>query len=197
MKLMMGISMGKTNRTMLAALFASVALAAPIGAFAATIFDVAAEEMLKQAGEVRQRLNLTANQATLWFKAEARTREILRERQARHERFQAELNAALGSPGSLRDLAKNLAAEDELSLQENRSSREMWLGIDDALDDVQRQGFRAFIRELLARADAPQDARREALPKPAGDGNNDHGGKRGGRGGGMGGSMSGGGMSRF
>jgi hypothetical protein len=165
-------------------LFAAV-LSAPTLAFAATLFDVPSEEMLRQAGEIRQKLNLQNTQAMLWLQAEGATRDMLRERQARRERLLIELGAALGTALPLRDLAKKIAAEEDFSLLETRRNRELWLDIDASLDDASRQAFRSAIRQQLEKPEGSKDARKDGETSPA---RENRGGRRG-QGGGTGGGM--------
>ena len=181
-----GARMAKAKGSLFGVLFAAVILVVPGPAFAATIFDAAPEEMLRLASAARQKFNLSASQATLWFQAEAKTREILRERQARRERLLAEMAAGLNAPAGLRAAAKEIAAEEEVSLQETRLIGDIWLAIDDALDSAQRAGFRAEIRALMRWTAPSAEARHEAAPNPA-----PSGGRRG-RSGGMGGEFGGG-----
>lgn len=169
-------------------LFAAV-LSAPTLSFAATLFDVPTEEMLRQSGEIRQQLNLQNTQAMLWLQAEGATREMLRERQARRERLLIELGAALSTAVPLRDLAKKIAAEEDLSLLETRRNRELWLDVDASLDDASRQAFRAAIRQQLEKPQGSKDARKDGEPSPARETPRENRSGRRGQGGGTGGGM--------
>lgn len=172
------------KRSALGLMFAAV-LSAPTLLFATTLFDVPSAEMLRQAAEMRQKLNLQNNQAMLWLEAEAATHAMLRERQARRERLQAELGAALTTALPLRDLAQKIAAEEDLSLLESRKSRELWLDVEAALDDANRQELRAAMRQQLEK---PEDARtvgKEGDGGPAREAPRENRGGRRGQGGGM------------
>ncbi|MHB1590696.1 MAG: hypothetical protein ACYCTW_04065 [Sulfuricella sp.] len=124
--------------------FAGLGMTGSLSSFAMLLMDAPGEEVLKQSAEIRLRLNLTANQQVLWQQVETRTREMVRERQARRERLQDELKS---SPDDrkieLRDLAKKIDAEEDLGSQEIRKIRELWLTLDDALDDIHGAVYRA------------------------------------------------------
>jgi hypothetical protein len=51
----------------------------------------------------------------------------------------------------LRDMAAWVDREADLSMQEDRQLRELWLTVNDALDDHQRQTVLAFLADELAR----------------------------------------------
>ena len=57
-----------------------------------------------------------------------------------------------GSKIELRELAKRLDAEGDLSNQESKQLRELWLTVNDALDDNQRQIIRAVLADQLQRS---------------------------------------------
>lgn len=176
--------MNQAKINALGAMFAAV-LSAPTFSFAATLFDAPSAEMLRQAGAIRQQLKLQNNQAMLWLEAEAATHAMLRERQARRERLQAELGAALATPVPLRDLAQKIAAEEDLSLLETRKNRELWLDVEAALDDANRQEFRAAMRQQLEKPEDSRAARKEGDGGPAREAPRESRGGRRGQGGGM------------
>lgn len=89
----------------------------------------------------------------------------------------------------MRDLAKKIDAEDELGNQEIREIRELWLTLDDALDDTQRQAAYAFLREQIDRLDQINESPKESSMKPEGETKKESRGGRMPRGGGMGGSQ--------
>lgn len=156
--------------------------------YATPVMEMRAEDLVPMAAEFRTELKLTPNQSTLWQRVEGRSKAILRERQARRERLQASLKSRLDVPKvELRDLNGAIEAEQAATLEEDKQLRGMWLEVNDALDDSQRQQVATMIGEQLMRVAGAE--RREA---PRGE---EKGGKRGGAGGkrgGMGG-MGGGG----
>lgn len=175
----------KFSKRLAALLFAGLGMTGSLPSYAMLFMDVQGEEVLKQSAEIRQKLNLTANQQVLWQQVESRTREMVRERRARRERFQAELKSSLDDRKiELRDLAKKIDAEEELGSQEISKIRELWLTLDDALDDTQRQAAHAFLREQIDRFDQIK----ESSMKPEGEVKRESRGGRMSRGGGMGGN---------
>jgi predicted phage tail protein len=152
-------------------------------AFAVPVMDMRAEDLVPMAAEFRQSLNLNANQQTLWAKVESQSKALLRERKARRDRLQEATRQGLQAQNvELRDLQKALEDEQATSAQEDRQLREWWLGINDALDDGQRQAAAKFLLDQLIRMEVEPGTHAE---KPAGS----EGGRRGGHGGhaGMGG----------
>lgn len=168
---------------------AAALLACAAGAAIATpVMEMRADVLMPMAAELRKSLNLNANQQTLWQQVEGRSRTILRERQSRRERLQKALATALAAPKvELRELDGAIAAEAGASAQEDQQLRELWLGVNDALDEGQRAQVAALAAEQLMRV-ADSEARR---PAPRGD-DEGKGQRRGGRGkagGGIGGGM--------
>jgi hypothetical protein len=179
----------KFSRRLAALIFVGFGVTGSLPAYAMLLMDAPGEEVLKQSAEIRLRLNLTANQQVLWQQVESRTREMVRERRARRERLQAELKSSLDDRKiELRDLAKKIDAEEELGSQEIRKIRELWLTLDDALDDTQRQVAHAFLREQIDRFDQIKESPKESSMKPEGEAKKESRGGRMPRGGGMGGS---------
>jgi uncharacterized membrane protein YgcG len=172
------------------ALLLSLALgAAP--AFALPLMDMRADDLLAIAPEFSKSLNMTPNQLTLWRQVEGRSRAILRERQLRRERMQLQARTQLdGANVELRDLGAALDAEAAASSAEDKQLRELWLTVNDALDDKQRHQVAAFVADQMMRV--PDSAVPHRAPQDEGEGGG-HG--RGGaghgkRGGGMGGGTS-------
>jgi hypothetical protein len=176
-------------RAMLLAL--AVGAAAP--SFAVPLMDMRAEDLLPMASELRKALNLNANQQTLWQRVESHSRTMLRERQSRRERMQEQARAKLDSPNvELRELNALIDAEAGLAAAEDKQLRELWLTVNDALDDGQRRKVATLVTEQMQRVPEANQ------PHGGGDREKGEGGdhKRGGgagRGrGGMSGGMSGG-----
>jgi hypothetical protein len=165
-----------------ACLFAfALGTAAPI--FAVPLMDMRAEDLLPMASEFKKSLNLDANQQTLWQQVESRSHAVLRERQHRREALQDKARALLAKPDvELRELNALVEAESAASSQEDKQLRELWLGVNDALDDGQRRQMATFVREQLMRV-VPE-------ARPAGERSAPKGTERGGRG--MGGHGRGG-----
>jgi len=164
-------------------------------AFAVPVMDMRAEDLVPMAAEFRKSLNLNANQQTLWAKVESQSHALLRERKARRERLQEATKLALQAQNvELRDLQAGLEAEQAATAAEDRQLREWWLGINDALDDGQRQAAAKFLVDQLIRMEDGPGGGHERPP-------GEEGGHRGGRGGhgaraGAGGGMGGPGGGR-
>lgn len=159
---------------------------------AVSVMDVKLESLMPRMAEIKKSLNLNANQQTLWQQTESKTNTILHTREVRRQHLQAEIGQRMDqSDGELRDMAKLIDAEEDLSGQESRQIRELWLTVNDALDDNQRRIAQGFLAEQLrSQADGPHDgARGKSADTP----------KRGGMGrkGGMGGGMGSGGSMQF
>ena len=163
---------------------AALALILHAGAATASpLMDLRADDLLAMAPELRKALTLNANQQLLWQQSEQRTRALLRERQGRRERLQAQAAALANNPGAeLRTLGTAADAEAQASAQEDQALREQWLLLNDALDDRQRAVVLRFLADQLERV-------RDAAP-PRGEG----GGAR--EGGGHGGPSGPGGRGR-
>jgi hypothetical protein len=121
--------------------------------YALSVMDIHPEDLVRQASDVRKTLNLNPNQQLLWQQVESKIRMILQVRQLRRERLQADLQSRLDdSRTELRDLAGRLDAEDAFSSQEDKQLRDLWLTVNDALDDNQRQIILAFLADQLQRS---------------------------------------------
>lgn len=170
----------------------ALAIGSAAPSFAVPLMDLRAEDLLPMATEFKKMMNLNANQQTLWNQVESRSRAILRERQHRREALQDKAKTMLGKPDAeLRELNTLVEAESAASSAEDRQLREMWLGVNDALDDRQRVQMATFVSEQLMRV-VP-----EGRPADSGPGGRE-GGRRPGGGhgrGGMGGGMGPGGGS--
>lgn len=156
---------------------AALALILHAGAAAASpLMDLRADDLLAMAPELRKALALNANQQLLWQQSEQRTRALLRERQGRRERLQAQAAALANNPGAeLRELGTAADAEAQASAREDKALREQWLLLNDALDDRQRAVVLRFLADQLERV-------RDAAP-PRGEGGPREGGGHGGPGG--------------
>jgi uncharacterized membrane protein YgcG len=173
-----------------ACLFA-LALGGAVPSFAVPIMDMRAEDLVPMASELKQTLNLTDNQQTLFTQVESRSRAVLRERLHRREALQDQAKAILAKPNvELRDLNKLVEAEGAAATAEDKQLRELWLGFNDALDDKQRHQVAVLLNEQLMRV-VPEG--RPAGEHSGGEGGRGSGG-RGRRGGMGGGGMGGGGM---
>lgn len=165
-------------RLLRACLFA-VTLGAAGASLAVPLMDLRAEDLLPMASEFKQSLTLNANQQTLWQQVENRSRAVLRERQRRREALQEQARTLLARPDvELRTLNTLVEAESAAAAQEDRQLRELWLGLNDALDDAQRRQLALLLSEQLMRV-VPQ-----ARPGPEHGGQKagERGGERGGHG---------------
>jgi hypothetical protein len=134
-----------------ACLFAfALGTAAPL--LAVPLVDMRAEDLLPMASEFKKSLNLNANQQTLWQQVESRSRAVLRERQHRREALQDKAKALLARPDvELRELNAMVEAENAAASQEDKQLRELWLGVNDALDDGQRRQIATLVGDQLMR----------------------------------------------
>lgn len=165
-----------------ACLFA-LALGSAGASLAVPLMDLRAEDLVPMTSEFKKSLNLNANQQTLWQQVESRSRAVLRERQHRREALQEQAKALLAKPDvELRQLNALVEAESATAVQEDRQLRELWLGLNDALDDAQRRQVATLVSEQLMRV-IPEG-------RPGGERSGERGGERGGRG--MGGHGRGG-----
>ncbi|HEY8026920.1 MAG TPA: hypothetical protein VIF60_20430 [Burkholderiaceae bacterium] len=169
----------KNIRIACVAVGAIVALCIAGNALALPAMDVPFEVLMAQGGELKQMLNLNPNQQILWRQSEARIRSILDDRRRRRERLQSDLLHGLDSPNTeLRDLAKSYDVEAEQSHLEDRQMRELFLTVNDALNDTQRQAVLHILNDQLLRvadrggepgkSDQPQHSRGMGHQRPGG-----------------------------
>ena len=167
---------------------AMVLATAALSASAVPIAEMRLQDLLPMAPDFKTELKLNANQQILWQQVENKTRQLLRERQSRRERLQASVQQALASPNlELRDLVGGMDNESTLSLAEEKQVREWWLGVNDALDERQRQAVAVFIAGPMARVMDGGAPHGESRGREGGE----PGGRKGGGKGGMGGMGAG------
>ena len=173
------------RRLAIAAALAFVIGAAAAPAFALPVMDMHIEDLMPMGPDIRKSLNLNANQELLWQQVESKTRQLMRERMSRRERLQSATKLGLaGARVELRDLAGAIDAETAASAAEEKQMRELWLTVNDALTETQRQAVATFFAEQMQRVP-------DAGPQHGAERGKDDGGgrSRGGRqkpGGGMG-----------
>jgi hypothetical protein len=166
------------------AVLLALALGAAAPSFAVPLMDMRAEDLLPMASEFRKELNLNANQQTLWQQVEGRSRTVLRERQSRRERMQEQAKAMLAKPNvELRELNALIEAEAGLTAAEDKQLRELWLTVNDALDDVQRRKVATLVTEQMQRVPEAGQQHGGERPKTAGGERRRGGGAGHGRGG--------------
>jgi hypothetical protein len=156
--------------------------------FAVPVFAIQADVLVAMAPDLRKALSLNANQEILWGQVDSRSHAILRERTARRERLQRQAKTVVTTPSpELRTLGAAMDAEDAAVQVEDKQLRELWLTVNDALDEKQRLLVAQFIGEQLERVEG--GPMRSSEPKER-----DSGEKRprGGKSGGMGGMGNGG-----
>jgi len=130
----------------------SLALGAAGPALAVPLMDMRAEDLLPMTAEFKQALHLNANQQTLWQQVDSRSRSVLRERQRRREALQDKAKSLLARPDvELRELNALVGEESAASAQEDKQLRELWLSLNDALDDAQRRQVATLLNEQLLR----------------------------------------------
>lgn len=188
------------RQRILLALCASLcfALSSAPPAHAASAADLRAEQLLLGANFLKDALTLTPNQLTLWQQTASRSATLLRARQSRREKMQAELKVALADPAAdARKLAVRLDQENARSTAEEMQLREWWLTVADALDDRQRGLASQYLVTQLERVDQPDRAARPEREQggPPGGGRQKGPGGQGGMGGSPG--SNGGGSVRF
>ncbi|PFH11424.1 basic type II keratin [Collimonas sp. PA-H2] len=175
------------------AVMASLSLGLTAPALASPVMDFRTEDLLSVADGLKDDLHLNPNQQTLWRQLEGKSRGIINEREKRQHLIQANMANGLNNPAlDLRQLSAAIDAESALSDQDGRQLRELWLTMNDALDDQQRQTTRAFLADRLQRVDVASCDRSSAAPKDKSSGK---GRGKGMGGGGMGGGMGGGGSA--
>lgn len=177
---------------MLSKIAAAVLCTLAFSAQALPLMDMKAEDLMPMVSEFKKALNLTPNQQTLWQQTESKTRNLLRDRQARREHLQAAAKTGLEAPNvELRDLVGAVDAETATSAAEEKQIRAWWLEVNDALSDAQRKQVAQIITEQLLRV--PDSGRGGGESKPHEDsGEHNRGGHR--RGGMSGGSGAGAGI---
>ena len=142
---------------------------ASAAAFATPAMDMRADDLLPMAPEFKKSLNLSPNQQTLWLQVETRSKTLMRERHARRERLQQDISTALaGAKVELRDMAGAIEAESATSAFEEMQMRQWWLGVNDALDERQRQQVATLFAEQLTRV--PDSDRQRTAPREREDG---------------------------
>ena len=151
-------------------------------AHAVQFMDLQAPGLLIGADSLRQDLDLTANQQTLWQQSASKAQTVLRTRKLRRDRLQAQLGSMLATGvAELRDLNRLVEAEEATGTLENQQLRELWLTVNDALADKQRQRVNALLLSQLERVDA-QGMRGPGGPAGREGGKRPGGGAPGGRG---------------
>lgn len=155
-------------------------------AHAVPLTDLRAEDLLPMAGDLKQSLGLSSNQQTLWNKAEAASRTILRDRTRRRTALQDWARTLLASPDAdLRKLDAATDAESATAHGEDRQLRALWLDVNDGLDDNQRRQVAGRLGEQLLRV-VPDGSQRSGAPAGPRDEQNRRGGPGNGRGPGAG-----------
>ena len=161
---------------------------ASAAAMAIPIMDMKVEDLMQMGPDFMQELKLNDNQMRLWRQVDGKTHQVVRERRARRERMEGALKQQLARPKvELRDLVGALDAETAISAAEEKQFREMWLEVNDALNEQQRQQVAVFIVGQMSRVmdgAPPRHNDGDKGERPAGG----HGGHQGGGGGGGGGN---------
>ena len=141
---------------LLRALVLTAALA-PLPSHAAKVMGMEADDLVRAASHVKEMLELTPNQQILWQQVTSKSTAMLRVRQSRREKLQSDLKAKLTDPrGELRELDAGIESEAAQSAAENKELRALWLTVNDALTDQQRQVVAQFMLSQLERVDAPE-----------------------------------------
>jgi hypothetical protein len=163
-----------------------LAIASVGTAHAVPLSDLRAEDLLPMAGDLKQSLGLSPNQQTLWNKAEAASRTILRDRTRRRAALQEWARTLLASPDAdLRKLDAATDAESATANGEDRQLRALWLDVNDGLDDNQRRQVAGRLGEQLLRV-VPDGSQHSGVPAGPRDEQKRRGGPGNGRGPGAG-----------
>ena len=140
-------------------LVVTLLLAAVLPAQAAPVMSMDADSLVRGALFLKETLHLTPNQETLWQQVTIKSAGLLRARQTRRDKLQASLKAQLQDPSQdLRTLAGAIDQEAAASQRENAELRELWLTVNDAMNDQQRMAANQFLVSQLERVDAPERA---------------------------------------
>ncbi len=133
-------------------LAATLTLGVLTSALALPATEMRIEDLLPMGADLKLALKLNPNQTILWQQVEQKTRVIVRERNSRREKLQLALRQGL-SQGKveLRDLVGGLADDQSAAAAEQTQLRELWLSVNDALDENQRQLVVNFLTEQLLR----------------------------------------------
>ena len=136
------------------ALAVALALGVSAPSFAVPVESIHAEELIAMAPDLRKSLSLNANQQTLWGQVDSRSHLILRARALRREKLQGTAKTVVGTKSpELRTLGAAMDAEDAAVQLEDKQLREMWLTVNDALDEKQRLMVVEFIGEQMERVE--------------------------------------------
>jgi hypothetical protein len=172
------------------AVIAALVLGGAAPSYAVPVESIHAEELIAMAPDLRKSLSLNANQQTLWGQVDSRSHAILRARATRRDKLHSLARSVVTTPSpELRTLGTAMDAEDAAVQAEDKQLRDMWLTVNDALDEKQRLMVAQFIGEQLERVESgpmhsePRDSGAEKRP---------HAGGRGGMGGASGGAGGGG-----
>jgi flagellar biosynthesis chaperone FliJ len=156
----------KTFQGLIACFAAALALLLSSSAHAIPVMNAELDDFMAQAAEVKNSLSLSPNQQHLWSQVEAKMRAIAEARRRRRAQLQTDMKKGLSDPrAELRDLAKTLDVEYEQSHQENKQLRELFLTVNDALDDNQRQKILVLLADQLQRVDDAGSESKCELPK--------------------------------
>lgn len=121
------------------------------------VMSMDADSLVRGAGFLKETLHLTPNQQMLWQQVTVKSAGLLRARQTRRDKLQASVKGQLQDPAQdLRTLAPAMELEAALSQRENAELRELWLTVNDAMNDQQRVTVNQFLVSLLERVDAPE-----------------------------------------
>lgn len=138
------------------------------GAYAVNPADMRAEQLIFAASFMKEPLALTPNQQVLWQQVNAKSETLLRARKQRRDKLHSVLAASLaGGNADLRELAGGMAQESRTSADEETQLRELWLTVNDALNDQQRAVALKFLVTQLERVeqgDRPPRGDREQGP---------------------------------
>lgn len=158
-----------TSRPLLGPLLAAACLSGALlasTAHATRIMDLRAEQLIFMANDLKASLALSPNQQTLFQQVGTKSAALMRTRQLRRDRLQADLKRRLAEPEpDLRAWSAAIDEETATAAAEDRQLREFWLGVHDALDDKQRATVVQTLLSQLERVDADIDRGQRAAPR--------------------------------
>jgi hypothetical protein len=131
-------------------LLRSLALVASAPCLTERVTQLLPDELLALGPAFRKSLDLNTSQLALWQQIDSRSRAVLCERAARGERLQRLATALLERANvELRGLNILIEAEAAASSAEDSQLRELWVAMNEALDDKQRQVLATLVAEQM------------------------------------------------
>ena len=158
----------KTIRIFLAAATISLAVSLPVKSqpMPPPGMDSPERMLLTDLNELKPRLALSSQQDQLWQKAEAATRELIRDGQGKREQTFTELKQALLT-GDFDPRALGRKADQEMAegMKRAQDVRELWFACHDSLDAGQKAIVYQSLLEHLQRAEQMREQLHSIQPR--------------------------------